>query len=100
VRREQAASDTEERLVTDSSEDPELAAIERETREELDELLGVLDLERRAVFVMFEIEDLTAPEIANVMGTPVGTVYSRLASARAELTKAVARRRARVRRSS
>jgi RNA polymerase sigma-70 factor (ECF subfamily) len=44
---------------------------------------------------MFEIEGLTAPEIANVMGTPIGTVYSRLAAARSELAKTAARLRAR-----
>ena len=100
VRRERAASDTEESFVLESNEDPERASIERETREELEELLGTLDLEKRAVFVMFEVKGQTAPEIADVMGTPVGTVYSRLAAARAELTKAAERRRMRERRSS
>lgn len=95
VRRERASSDSEERFALDSGDDPERAAIESETREELEELLGTLDLEKRAVFVMFEIEGQTAPEIANVMGTPVGTVYSRLAAARAELAKAASRRASR-----
>ena len=99
VRREQARSDVEDELALGSGEDPESAAIERETQKELDELLASIELEKRAVFVMFEVEGLTAPEIANVMGTPVGTVYSRLAAARDELAKAAARRRRRERRS-
>jgi RNA polymerase sigma-70 factor (ECF subfamily) len=99
VRRERARSDVEDELVLESGEDPERAAIERETQKELDELLAAIDLEKRAVFVMFEVEGLTAPEIADVMGTPVGTVYSRLAAARAELAKAAARHRRRERRS-
>jgi RNA polymerase sigma-70 factor (ECF subfamily) len=77
------------------SGDPERTAIEREAREELEQLLAGLDLEKRAVFVMFEVEGFTAPEIAKTMGTPIGTVYSRLAAARSELGKAAARRRVR-----
>ena len=94
VRRETATldGDAPER---GTSDDPERTALEREAREELEQLLSGLDLERRAVFVMFEIEGFTAPEIASVMGTPVGTVYSRLASARSDLGKAAARRRLR-----
>lgn len=99
VRRELAASDGEERLAGETGDDPERAALQREAHEELERLLGALDLEKRAVFVMFEIEGLTAPEIASVMGTPVGTVYSRLAAARSELTQAAARVRKRERRS-
>ena len=76
-----------------AGKDPEKSALEREAREELEALLSGLDLEKRAVFVMFEIEGFTAPEIAEVMGTPIGTVYSRLAAARGELEKAARRRR-------
>jgi len=78
-----------------ASEDPERTALEREAREELEELLSGLDPEKRAVFVMFEVEGFSAPEIASVMGTPLGTVYSRLATARGEVAKAAARKRAR-----
>jgi RNA polymerase sigma-70 factor (ECF subfamily) len=81
-----------------ADDDPERAAMEREARAELEELLSSLDLEKRAVFVMFEIEGFTTPEIASVMGTPIGTVYSRLAAARSELGRAVARRRLSARR--
>jgi RNA polymerase sigma-70 factor, ECF subfamily len=37
---------------------------------------------KRTVFVMFEVEGLNCPDIANELGLPVGTVYSRLHSAR------------------
>jgi RNA polymerase sigma-70 factor (ECF subfamily) len=37
---------------------------------------------KRTVFVMFELEGLNCPEIAAELGLPVGTVYSRLHSAR------------------
>jgi RNA polymerase sigma-70 factor (ECF subfamily) len=94
VRREVATPDGDTADPVSSS-DPERAALEGERRAELERLLSGLELEKRAVFVMFEIEGLTAPEIANVMGTPIGTVYSRLAAARSELAKAAARLRAR-----
>lgn len=94
VRRETATFDGELPERGDS-ETPERSALEREARDELEALLSRLDPEKRAVFVMFEIEGLTAPEIASVMGTPLGTVYSRLAAARGELEKAAARVRRR-----
>jgi RNA polymerase sigma-70 factor (ECF subfamily) len=94
VRRETTTHDGEPPEPGESS-DPEQSALEREARDELEALLSGLDLEKRAVFVMFEIEGFTAPEIANVMGTPVGTVYSRLATARGEVEKAAARSRLR-----
>ncbi len=41
----------------------------------------------REVLVLREIEELSYNEIADVIGTPVGTVMSRLARARGELRK-------------
>ena len=48
----------------------------------LDRTLDRLPLELRAVLVLFELEDLTAPEIATLLDLPVGTVASRLRRAR------------------
>jgi len=94
VRRELATLDGE-LPESGASKDPEQSAVEREAREELEALLSGLDLEKRAVFVMFEIEGFAAPEIANIMGTPLGTVYSRLSAARSEVAEAAARSRRR-----
>jgi RNA polymerase sigma-70 factor (ECF subfamily) len=58
-------------------------------------MLDALDLDKRAVFVMFEIEGMGCEEIASVLGIPVGTVYSRLHVARRDFEKALARHRAR-----
>jgi RNA polymerase sigma-70 factor (ECF subfamily) len=44
--------------------------------------LAALDDDRRAVFVLSELEEMSAPEISAVLGTGVNTVYSRLRSAR------------------
>jgi RNA polymerase sigma-70 factor (ECF subfamily) len=41
-----------------------------------------LDLERRAVFVLSLLEELPAPEVSEVLGIPVNTVYSRVRSLR------------------
>ncbi|MNC92328.1 RNA polymerase sigma factor [compost metagenome] len=59
------------------------------------EILDAMDLEKRVVFVMFELEELAAPEIARELGIPVGTVYSRLDAARKEFERAAGRLRAR-----
>ena len=48
----------------------------------LDRTLDGLPLDLRAVLVLFELEDLTAPEIAKLLDLPVGTVASRLRRAR------------------
>jgi RNA polymerase sigma-70 factor (ECF subfamily) len=54
-----------------------------------------LTLEQRAVFVLFELEDMTGDEIAETLGIPLGTVYSRLRLARAEFWRGIERRRGR-----
>ncbi len=48
----------------------------------LDGALAKLDSEKRAVFVLYELEELTLAEIAEVTGAPLPTVYSRLKAAR------------------
>jgi len=45
------------------------------------------------VLVLHEIEEMTAPEIARVLGIPLNTVYSRLRVGREELEDAMARLR-------
>lgn len=47
-------------------------------------LLTQLDEAKRTVFVLAELEQLTAPEIAAALDVPVNTVYSRLRLARQE----------------
>ena len=58
-------------------------------------LLGELDPPKREVFVLSEIEEFTAPEIAKILEIPLNTVYSRLRAARQAFEEAVARRKAR-----
>jgi len=49
------------------------------------------------VFVLAELEQMSAPEIAEATGLKLNTVYSRLRLARAEMEKALERHRARER---
>lgn len=60
----------------------------------LGEILDELDDDKREVFVLIEIEQLSAPDVAAMIGIPVNTVYSRLRLARARFEAALARRRA------
>jgi RNA polymerase sigma-70 factor, ECF subfamily len=75
----------------DARPDPEQLAADRQARERLAGILERMDLEKRAAFVMFEIEGISCPEIARITGVPVGTVYSRLSAARHEFEAAVRR---------
>ena len=56
---------------------------------ELDELLFTLDPDRRAAFVLTQINGLRYEEAAELLGVPIGTVRSRVARARDELVGAI-----------
>jgi RNA polymerase sigma-70 factor (ECF subfamily) len=64
---------------------------QREALSRLDRALETIDVGRRVVLVLHEIEEMTAPQIAHVIGIPLNTVYSRLRVARAELESALGR---------
>jgi RNA polymerase sigma-70 factor (ECF subfamily) len=74
------------------STEPEQTAevTRRETLDRLDRALSTIEVGRRAVLLLHEIEEMTAPEIAEVLGIPLNTVYSRLRVARTELEEALA----------
>jgi RNA polymerase sigma-70 factor (ECF subfamily) len=57
--------------------------------------LGGIELERRAVFILHEIDGCAVPELASALGLPVNTAYSRLRVARTEFQAALLRERAR-----
>lgn len=56
--------------------------------------LDALDLDRRAVLILHELDGVACPDIARSLGIPLGTVYSRLRFAREDLEAAVRRLRA------
>lgn len=59
--------------------------------------LSALDDDKREIFVLARVEQMSAPEIAGLLGIPLNTVYSRLRVARlafdAEIARIVARTR-------
>ncbi len=96
LRRELSVDQVHDTIDEDgTSPEDELAV--RERRRVLEALLDELDLEKRALLAMFEIDELPCEEIASILGLPLGTVYSRLHAARKAFAKAVARFRARAR---
>jgi RNA polymerase sigma-70 factor (ECF subfamily) len=60
----------------------------REARARLLALLDVLPEDQRTVFVLYEIEQLEMPEIAEAVGCALQTAYSRLYAARTKVQKA------------
>ncbi len=91
-RRHPEDPDSGKLLERESIEPPQTQALaRREALERLDRALGTLEVGRRAVLVLHEIEEMTAPEIAQSLGIPLNTVYSRLRVARAELEAALSR---------
>ncbi|MFZ5440898.1 MAG: RNA polymerase sigma factor [Myxococcota bacterium] len=86
--RKPSAEEPSPRLVSDASAPDELA----ERRDALEIALRLLDQlpdEQRAVFVLAEFEQHSAPEIAEMTSTGVNTVYSRLRLARARFDELV-----------
>jgi RNA polymerase sigma-70 factor (ECF subfamily) len=76
----------------ESVEPEQIAAFDRrEALGRLDRALRTIEVGRRAVLVLHEIEEMTAPEISETLGVPLNTVYSRLRVARAELEAALAK---------
>lgn len=69
-------------------------AEQAEDVELLDRLLGRLDPEKREVLVLVELEQLSVPEVAQLTGLNLNTVYTRLRAARIAFNEAVQRHRA------
>lgn len=77
---------------------PELNAdfvLERERLAWARRALSSLDDDKREVFVLARIEQMSAPEIACVLGVPLNTVYSRLRAARIAFDAEISRLRER-----
>jgi len=105
ARRYRARARVEAENVTDvetalGSADGE-ATLEQSDRLELARrALAGLDDEKREVFVLAHVEQMSAPEIAGILTVSVNTVYSRLRAARAAFAAEVRRIEARTKRSA
>jgi len=82
ARRPEVADDDALASMPTEQAGPEELLEERRARALLDEMLDEMPLDLRAVFVLYELEELTMSEIAKVLDMPSGTVASRLRRAR------------------
>jgi RNA polymerase sigma-70 factor (ECF subfamily) len=74
--------------LADPADDPEVALLHARDMSRLDGLIGRLPLELRETLVLRELEEMSYRDIAQVTGTPIGTVMSRLWRARRLLAQA------------
>jgi len=81
-----------ERLV-DAAPDLEAVAARNQARRQLDRILERMPDSLKEAFILFELEDLTVPQIAALLAIPTGTVASRLRRARAVFQTEVAQLR-------
>lgn len=87
-RREQPC---EEPISAHEEDTPEDACERAEGRRRLQRILDSMPIERRSVFVMFELEEMSCEAIGEFMNLPVGTVHSRLFKARQDFAERLAK---------
>lgn len=76
-------------LLIDRSLDVEAVAERSQAREKLDRILEQMPDNLKEAFILFELEDMSVPQIAELLSIPTGTVASRLRRARVLFQKAV-----------
>lgn len=82
-------------LLEDGGHDPLEQASRAQAGRMVHQLLDEMTEDKAIVFVMAELEGLTVPEISELIGANVNTVYSRLRAGRKEFDQALGRMRAR-----
>jgi len=82
-------------LPDEGARDPYDSALREEGVRRLHRLLDELTGDKRVVFVLAELEQMSAPEIAEALGENVNTISARLRAARREFEQLVAREQAR-----
>ncbi len=75
--------------IAESGKGPEATLQDRESLNLLHNALDRLDDDKRAAFVLFELEQLSMKEVAEVLACPLQTAYSRHRAARDEVVKAL-----------
>ena len=89
------ASVDSDTLPDERAEGPHDHAVREEGVRLLHRILDQLDDDKRTVFVLAELEQMSAPEIAEILEKNVNTIYARLRAARHEFEELVAREQAR-----
>ena len=77
--------DDDQAALVAEDKSPEEAAVQTDTGRKLDRVIAMLPAEFRETLILREMEDMSYREIAEITGSPIGTVMSRLARARALL---------------
>ncbi len=68
-------------------ETPETELSRRDLEQRLNRILDGMSCEKRATFVLFELEGMPCEQIAELMEVPLGTVHSRIHAARAHFKR-------------
>lgn len=84
-------ADPWDRWAVDRSAGPEEAVLEKERATAIEGCLDALPNDFRTVAVLSDLQGFAYEEIATVIGSPIGTVKSRLARARARLRECLER---------
>lgn len=79
----------------DTHPDPEALSNRITAADAVAKVLDTLDDDKREVFVLAEVEGMTAVEIAEALQTNVNTIYGRLRAARQHFARALKREQAR-----
>jgi RNA polymerase sigma-70 factor, ECF subfamily len=82
-------------LSASSGDDPHELAVRRESVRAAQDVFASLPEDKRVLLMLADLEDVPVPEIAELTGTNLNTVYARLRAARSALADAVRRYRAR-----
>jgi RNA polymerase sigma-70 factor (ECF subfamily) len=76
----------------DSARDAEAHLAAHQESSRVAEVLDALDLDRRTVLVSHDMDEIPMPEIAEALGIPLNTAYSRLRLARRDFLAAARRK--------
>lgn len=75
------------REIEDDSLDPPRLLRRSEIADRVQDAIGKLSVDRRIVVILHHLEDMPVNEIAEILSVPVGTVKSRLARARDDMSE-------------
>jgi RNA polymerase sigma-70 factor (ECF subfamily) len=97
MRRDPNRAEIDPELLVDGASRPDDAASGAQAARIAHDLLAQLGDDKRAVFILVELEGLSVPEAAEAIQINLNTAYARLRSARTDFAAAVARFQARER---
>jgi RNA polymerase sigma-70 factor, ECF subfamily len=75
----------------DRAPDAEQALAQRQREQLVSRAIEAIEIERRAVFILHELDEQPMPAVVETLGIPLNTGYSRLRTAREEFATALRR---------